>query len=100
MEPRLPVSLEFSCTHARKQGKTEGEMKARPSNLIPFAPFDGLPPLHTLDQKMMKKLRNLADRTGCTVERCIREGFTDFVTRHAAEEDLERKIISFRETRV
>jgi hypothetical protein len=98
MEPRLPVSLEFSCTHARKQGKTEGEMKARPSNLIPFAPFDGLPPLHKLDQKMMKKLRNLADRTGCTVERCIREGFADFVNRHAAEEELEAKIIDFRET--
>jgi hypothetical protein len=98
MEPPLPVSLEFSCTHARKQGKTEAEMKARPSNLIPFAPFDGVPPLHKLDQKMMRKLRNLADRTGCTVERCIREGFADFVTRYAAEEELDRKIIAFRET--
>lgn len=82
----------------REKGKTEGEMKARPSNLIPFAPFDGLPPLHKLDQKMMKRLRKLADRTGSTVERCIREGLADFVTRHAADEKLEAKIIDFCET--
>jgi hypothetical protein len=94
----LPVWRKFSCTHTKNQGKRESEMKTRASNLIPFAPFDGVPPLHKLDQKMMKKLRNLADRTGCTVERCIREGFADFVTRHAAEEELEAKIIDFRET--
>jgi hypothetical protein len=75
------------------RARRKPKMKARPPNLIPFAPFDGVPPLHKLDQKMMKKLRKLADRTGCTVERCIREGFADFVTRHAAEEELERKII-------
>ena len=49
---------------------------------------------------MMKKLRKLADRTGCTVEGYIREGFAEFVARHSAEEGLEGKIIDFRETRV
>jgi hypothetical protein len=73
-------------------------MKTRPSNLMPFAPFDGLPPLHKLDQKIMRRLRKLADRTGWTVERCIREGFADFVIKHAAREELKAKIIDFRAT--
>jgi hypothetical protein len=75
-------------------------MKRGTSNLLPFAPFDGLPPLNKLDQKMMRSLRKLADQTGWTVERCIREGIADFVAKHAAEQDLETKIIDFRETRL
>jgi hypothetical protein len=75
-------------------------MKTRASNLIAFAPFNGLPPLHKLDQRMMRNLRKLADRTGWTVERCMREAIADFVVKHAAEEDLETKIIDFRETRL
>jgi hypothetical protein len=74
-------------------------MKRRPSNLVPFAPFDGVPPLHKLDQKIMRRLRKLADRTGWTVERCIRKGFADFVTKHAAVEELKAKIIDFRKRR-
>jgi len=68
-------------------------MKARPPNLIPFAPFDGVPPLHKLDQKMMRRLRKLADQTGWTVERCIREAIADFVAKHPAEEDAPAKPI-------
>ena len=75
-------------------------MKPRPSNLIPFAPFDGVPPLHNLDQKTIRMLRKLADQTGWTVEGCIRQAVEEFVAKLAAEEELETKIIAFRETRL
>jgi hypothetical protein len=75
-------------------------MKPRLSNLVPFAPFDGLPPLHRLDRKIMKRLRKLANRTGWTVERCIREAVKEFVAKLAAEEEQETKIIASRETRL
>ena len=58
----------------------------------------GVPPLHKLDQKMMRQLRNLADRTGWTVERCIREAIADFVAKHLAEKEREQNLLSFRET--
>ena len=67
-------------------------MKTPASNLMPFAPFTGLPPLHKLDQKMMRRLRKLADQTGWTVERCIREAIADFVAKHPAEEDAPAKL--------
>ena len=70
-------------------------MKPRLSNLVAFAPFDGLPPLHKLDQRMMKNLRMLADRTGCTVEDLIHKGIVQFVAKAGAESELENKIISF-----
>ena len=41
---------------------------------------------------MMRKLRKLADRTGWTVEGCIREAIAEFVAKHSAEEDLEEKL--------
>jgi hypothetical protein len=75
-------------------------MKPRLSNLVPFAPFDGLPPLHRLDQKIMKRLRKLANRTGLTVERCIREAIEEFVAKLTAEGEQETKIIASRETRL
>jgi hypothetical protein len=80
--------------------RRRGGMKSGTSNLMPFAPFDGLPPLHKLDQRMMRSLRKLADQTGWTVERCMREAIADFVAKHVAEEGLETKIIDFRETRL
>jgi hypothetical protein len=89
------VSRKFSCAHAKKHGKTEGGVKTPASNLMPFAPFTGLPPLHKLDQKMMRRLRKLADQTGWTVERCIREAIADFVAKHPAEEDAPAKPIKF-----
>ena len=70
-------------------------MKTRASNLIAFAPFDGVPPLHKLDQKMMKKLRKLADRSGLTVEYHIHEAIAQFLAKHEPEKELETKIISF-----
>ena len=94
------VSRKFSCTHAKNQAKTGGAMKPRPSNLIPFAPFDGVPPLHNLDQNTIRMLRKLADQTGWTVEGCIRQAVEEFVAKLAAEEELETKIIAFRETRL
>ena len=43
----------------------------------------------------MRDLRNLADRTGCTVEALIHKGILQFVAKAEAERDLETKIISF-----
>jgi hypothetical protein len=67
-------------------------MKTRPQNIVPFV-LRGLPPLDKLDQRMMRKLRKLADRTGWTVEDLIHEGILEFVTKHEAEKELEAKII-------
>lgn len=75
--------------------KRKAAIKPGLSNLVPFAPFDGLPPLHRLDQKMMRKLRKLADRTGGTVEYHIHEAIAQFVTKHETEGQIERKIIRF-----
>lgn len=44
---------------------------------------------------MMRNLRKLADRTGCTVEDLIHKGIVQFVAKAEAESDLENKIISF-----
>jgi len=41
----------------------------------------------------MRKLRNLADRTGSTVEDLIHEGILEFVTKCQAKKELETKII-------
>ena len=67
-------------------------MKTRPKNIVPFV-LRGLPPLDKLDQKLMRKLRKLADRTGATVEDLIHEGILEFVTKCQAEKELETKII-------
>jgi hypothetical protein len=69
-------------------------MKTLPQNIVPFVLW-GLPPLHKLDQSMMRKLRKLADRTGWTVEDLIHEGILEFVTTHEHEKELEAKIIQF-----
>jgi hypothetical protein len=70
-------------------------MKPHLSNLVPFAPFDGLPPFYKLDQRMMKSFRKLADLTGCTVEDLIREATAQFVAKCEAQGELETKIIRF-----
>ena len=67
-------------------------MKKRPKNIVPFV-LRGLPPLDKLDQRLMKKLRKLANRTGSTVEDLIHEGILEFVTKCQAEKELETKII-------
>ena len=69
-------------------------MKTRPKNIVPFV-LRGLPPLDKLDQRLMRKLRNLADRTGSTVEGLIHEGILEFVAKCQAKEELETKIIRF-----
>jgi hypothetical protein len=69
-------------------------VKTSPQTIAPFV-LEGLPPFHKLDQRMMKNLRRLADRTGCTVEGLIREVVAEFVTKLEAEADLEDKIINF-----
>jgi ribbon-helix-helix CopG family protein len=69
-------------------------MKTSPQNVTPFV-LEGLPPSHMLDQKMMRKLRKLADRTGLTVEHHIHEAIAQFVATHEAENELEMKIVSF-----
>jgi hypothetical protein len=67
-------------------------MKTLPQNIVPFV-LRGLPPLNKLDQRMMRKLRKLADRTGWTVEDLIHEGILEFVAKCQAESELETKII-------
>jgi hypothetical protein len=74
-----------------KQAQNE-RMKTRPQNLVPFV-LRGLPPLDKLDQRLMRKLRKLADRTGSTVEDLIHEGILEFVTKCQAKRELETKII-------
>jgi metal-dependent amidase/aminoacylase/carboxypeptidase family protein len=69
-------------------------MKTSPRNITPFV-LKELPPLHKLDQRMMRKLRRLADRTGCTVEYHIHEAIVQFVAEQKAERELENKIVSF-----
>jgi hypothetical protein len=69
-------------------------MKSRLSDPIPFAPFDGLPPLRNLDQKMMRRLRKLANRNGCTVEDLIRKAIAQFAGESEGTHALD-KIVRF-----
>jgi len=70
----------------------DDRMNTRPKNIVPFV-LRGLPPLDQLDQRLMRKLRKLADRTGSTVEDLIYEGILEFVTKRQVEKELETKII-------
>ena len=67
-------------------------MKTRPKNVVPFV-LRGLPPMDMLDQRLMKKLRKLANRTGSTVEDLIHEGILEFVAKCQAKKELGTKII-------
>lgn len=64
-------------------------MKARPKNIVPFV-LPGLPPLDGLDQRLMRKLRKLADRMGSTVEDLMHEGILDFVAKCQAKKEFEK----------
>jgi hypothetical protein len=66
-----------------------------PLNMTPFAPFDGLPALNKVDQTMMRRLRELADRRGRTVENLIHDALEQWVVQCQAERELETKIIRF-----
>jgi hypothetical protein len=79
---------------SRNQRNT-GDMKTRLPNITPFAPFDRLPPLNKVDQTMMRRLRELADRRGRSVERLIHEALEQWVAKGEAERDLETKIVRF-----
>jgi hypothetical protein len=70
-------------------------MKKHPPNLMPFAPFDGLPALNKVDQTMMTRLRKLADREGWTVEDLMRKAIEQWVARCEVDRELETKIIRF-----
>jgi hypothetical protein len=63
--------------------------------MTPFAPFDGLPPLHKVDQTMMRRLRELADRRGRSVEGLIHEALEQWVAKCEVERGLKTKIIRF-----
>jgi hypothetical protein len=69
-------------------------MKTLPQNIVPFV-LRGLPPLDKLDQRLMRKLRKLAVRTGWTVEDLIHEGILEFVAKCQGEVELEAKVIAF-----
>ena len=73
-------------------------MQTRPKNIVPFV-LRGLPPLDKVDQRLMRKLRRLADRTGSTVEDLIHEGILEFVAKCSAEAELDAKLIAFPESR-
>jgi hypothetical protein len=70
-------------------------MEKLPPNMTPFAPFDGLPALNKVDQTMMRRLRELADRRGWSVEHLIHEALEQWVAHCEAERELETKIIRF-----
>jgi hypothetical protein len=67
----------------------------RGPNITPFAPFDGLPPLHKVDQATMRRLRKLADQRGSSVEKLIHEAIEQWVALCEAERELETKVIRF-----
>ena len=67
-------------------------MKTRLINIVPFV-LRGLPPLDKLDQRLLRKLRKLADRTGSSVEDLIHEGILEFMVKCQAKKELETKII-------
>jgi hypothetical protein len=50
-----------------------------PPNITPFAPCDGLPPLHKIDQATMRRLGELADRRGCSVEDLIHQAIGQWI---------------------
>jgi hypothetical protein len=64
-------------------------------NITPFAPFDGLPGLNKVDQAMIRRLGELADRRGRTVEQLIHEALEQWVAKCETERELEMKIIRF-----
>ncbi|PYK74196.1 MAG: hypothetical protein DME39_08025 [Verrucomicrobia bacterium] len=64
-------------------------------NMTPLAPFDGLPPLHKVDQTMMRRLGQLAHRSGWSVEQLIHEALEQWVIQCQADRELEIKIIKF-----
>jgi hypothetical protein len=95
MRPRGILSVETAVGANRcPKGAQNDGMKMLPQNIVPFV-LRGLPPLDKLDQRLMRKLRKLADRTGSTVEDLIHEGILEFVAKHEAEKELETKIIRF-----
>jgi hypothetical protein len=64
-------------------------MKALPQNVTAFKM--GGWAMHNLDQKMLRRLKRIADRNGFTLE----EAMTDAVRSFLAECELEEKIIRF-----
>jgi hypothetical protein len=66
-------------------------MKTPLPNVEPLAPFDGLPPLNKLDQAMIRRLRELANQRGCSVENLIREALGQWLARCEAEREAEAK---------
>jgi hypothetical protein len=54
--------------------------------------------LNKVDQTMMRRLRELADRRGWSVERLIRKALEQWLAQCQAERELETKIISEKTT--
>jgi hypothetical protein len=81
--------------HQRGNQRSTDGMEMLPSNMTPLAPFDGLPPLHKVDQTMMRRLRELADQRGWSVEHLLHEALEQWVAQCQVERELEAKIIRF-----
>jgi len=92
-DPTLPMpSPEMRCVIAVKHAKARAKL---PPNMTPFAPFDGLPPLNEVDQTTMRRLRELADRRGWSIEEVIREALRRWVAQRELEQKPEPKIVRF-----
>src|SRR5262245_30776534 len=69
-------------------------MKPQSKTIVPFV-LRGVPPLDQLNQRLMRKLRKLADRTGSTVEDLLHEGILEFVAKCQTEKEPWTRIIPF-----
>jgi hypothetical protein len=102
-DPTLPMpSPEMRCVVAVKHADFDCDVQnvpkagaKLPPNMTPFAPFDGLPPLNEVDQTTMRRLRELADRKGWSIEEVIREAVMRWVAQREPEQKLEAKIVRF-----
>jgi len=102
-DPTLPMpSPEMRCVAAVKHGDFDCDVQnvpkagaKLPPNMTPFAPFDGLPPLNEVDQTTMRRLRELADRRGWSIEEVIREALRRWVAQRELEQKPEPKIVRF-----
>ena len=97
---RLPASSGHGIARdqnflAPARKPAQRSMVRLPQNMTPFAPFDGLPPLHKVDQTMMRRLRELAHRRGWSVEHLMHEALEQWVAQCQVERELEAKIIRF-----
>ena len=93
----MRTPTEFSCIPHTNQFTTAGMKtlpKIWPENVEVFR--IGRWRVDHLDQQMMRRMRNIADKRGSTVEQVMDQALLDFVQRCVADSELETKVIPFR----